>query len=111
MSTFVSAAVARAKAFVETMSKHTIKILGGVGTAFMSYTAWIDPEAFITTAQRYLGDNYVRKVGVGLFALVTLRAWFVGRKFEAMKAQLAAAQAAAPPAAQPPPEATPPATP
>jgi hypothetical protein len=68
------------KKVYRTTVDHLTKVLGGVGTAFMSYVAWIDPDKIRSAAQSYLGAHEFEKIGAFLFALVIVRGWYTGRK-------------------------------
>jgi hypothetical protein len=80
---------------------HMIKTVGLAGATIMA----LDPQAIGNAASSYLGAGAQRKIGVGLFAVITARAWYAGRKVAALQAQLAAMQVQTLPPLTPPPTA------
>lgn len=71
---------------------HLTKVLGVVGAAIMSATAWIDPVEIMAAADRYLRTEHsVLKVGAFLFVLLVFRGWYTGRKGKQLAEQVAAA--------------------
>ena len=76
--------IGRAWRFV---ADHATKALGAAGAAVMAGSEWIDPDAVMGAAGRFLQDAHlIKRIGLALFVLVFLRGIYTARKYKQLKA-------------------------